>query len=247
MITMKNIVKKFNKKSDNVVDNISITINDGEIVGIVGENGAGKTTLMKIACGLILPTSGEVYYDEKSLPTDIRKINKMVSVVLDSGRSLQWRLTVKRNFEYYSSLKNVDKNIFKENMEKYIELFKIESLLDKKVKDLSLGQKQIIAIVSTLINNSNYVFLDEPTNGLDIEAKCRLISVLKNIKENYKVSIIITTHDLEFLLGVSDKCIVIDKGKILKTVNLKEEEFKSSYSYYKSAFYNKVEGGVIIE
>ena len=124
----------------------------------------------------------------------------------------------------------------KENIEKYKKMFKINELIDKKVNDMSLGQKQLIAIVTALISNCKYMFLDEPTNGLDLETKCNLVEVLKKIKQDEDHTIVITTHDLEFLLSVADECVVMDRGKIIKSINLDNEKFESSYKYYKDSF-----------
>lgn len=180
MIKLHNVSKTFNNKDD-ILKPISLEIEDKKILGIVGENGAGKTTLIKIMTGLVIPSSGTVFYDNELLcHKTLREIYRKISIVLDGGRSVQWRLTAKDNFYYYSTLKDVKDNEIKENIEKYKKMFKINELIDKKVNDMSLGQKQLIAIVTALISNCKYMFLDEPTNGLDLETKCNLVEVLKN-------------------------------------------------------------------
>ncbi len=237
MIKANNICKSFRKDS-NVLSNISLEIDDDKIVGIIGENGAGKTTLVKIITGLVIPSSGEIYYDDLRLTSkSVKKINLETAVVLDGGRSLQWRLTVEDNFKYFATLKDISKKVIRENIEKYAAYFEIENLLSQMVNNLSLGQKQIIAIVCSLICGAKYLFLDEPTNGLDLETKCRLIEVLRKVHKEEKYSVVITSHDLEFLLNVSDLCIVLDNGKILKKVDLLSEHFESSYAYYKKSFF----------
>lgn len=236
MIKLHNVSKTFNNKDD-ILKPISLEIEDKKILGIVGENGAGKTTLIKIMTGLVIPSSGTVFYDNELLcHKTLREIYRKISIVLDGGRSVQWRLTAKDNFYYYSTLKDVKDNEIKKNIEKYKKMFKINELIDKKVNDMSLGQKQLIAIVTALISNCKYMFLDEPTNGLDLETKCNLVEVLKKIKQDEDHTIVITTHDLEFLLSVADECVVMDRGKIIKSINLDNEKFESSYKYYKDSF-----------
>ena len=110
--------------------------------------------------------------------------------------------------------------------------------MNKKVRELSLGQKQITAVICALISESKYLFLDEPTNGLDLETKCSLIEALKIIRNNFNHTIVITSHDLEFLLSVVDECIVMDQGNIIKTVDLKSENYESCYKYYKESFFS---------
>jgi ABC-type multidrug transport system ATPase subunit len=164
--------------------------------------------------------------------------------VLDGGRSLQWKLSVKDNFIYYATLKGLEIERIKNNIEEYVKHFHIEELLNQKVEELSLGQKQITSIVCSLISEAEYLFLDEPTNGLDLKMKNSLMNTLKTIRNKNDCTIIIATHDLEFLLHVADECTVIDSGRILKVVNLKKEDYRGSYEYYRESFgYNSEEGG----
>ena len=110
MIKLHNVSKTFNNKDD-ILKPISLEIEDKKILGIVGENGAGKTTLIKIMTGLVIPSSGTVFYDNELLcHKTLREIYRKISIVLDGGRSVQWRLTAKDNFYYYSTLKDVKDN-----------------------------------------------------------------------------------------------------------------------------------------
>lgn len=240
MIKVRNIEKSYSKKGPQILKNINLDIEDSSIVGIIGENGAGKTTLIKVMTGLIIPTSGQVFYDNSLLnQKSSSSIYKDISIVLDGGRSLQWRLTVKDNFLYYSSLKDIERKKAEKNILLYSKYFQITELLNRKVNELSLGQKQIVAIVCMLISESKYIFLDEPTNGLDIETKSNLIKMLKQIRDEIKTTFVITTHDLEFLINVANSCIVIDKGIIIKTLNMDNEKYESCYKYYKESFFEK--------
>jgi len=239
MIEIKDMCKTFRRNKEKTLDNINLQIHSGAIVGIIGENGAGKTTLMKAMTGLLVTDQGSVIYDGILLNKKTRKnIYKKTSIVLDGGRSLQWRVSVTDNFKYFSYLKDVPDAKINKNIELYSKYFKIEDLLNKRVNELSLGQKQIVAIICTLISDCRYLYLDEPTNGLDLEVKSLLIGELKKIKKDFGTTIIITSHDLEFLLSTADSCIVMDKGKFIKEVNLEEENFQSSYFYYKEAFFS---------
>jgi len=235
MIKVCGVNKEFRQKA--ILKDIELEIDANSIMGIIGENGAGKTSLFKIITGLVLPTTGAIYYDGVKLnDRNIRDIYRKTAVVLDGGRSLQWKLSVKDNFLYYATLKGVDKNKIEKNIDIYVEAFHIEGLLNQKVEELSLGQKQITAIVCSLISDTEYLFLDEPTNGLDLSMKNSLVNILEKIRKQNNCTIIIATHDLEFLLRIADKCTVLDGGKIIKVVNLKKEDFRGSYKYYRESF-----------
>lgn len=231
MIKISNIKKVYNNKT--ALDCINMTINTGEIIGLLGPNGSGKTTLVKIICGLLIPDEGSVEVSGLTLDSSTEKvIMSKIGVVLEGARNLYWRVTVKYNYYYFGSLKGLSKKDIKSNIEKYSTALNIDHLLNRQVKGLSLGEKQKVAIAAALLHNPEIIILDEPSNGLDIESKEMVANALKYIKENYNTTILITSHDVKFLNDVVDKYIVINKGRIQDSfdrANLSPESIEEKY------------------
>lgn len=210
-----------------------MSINKGEIIGLLGPNGSGKTTLIKIICGLLIPDESSVEVLDLNLNNSTRKtIMSKIGVVLEGARNLYWRVTVKDNFYYFGYLKGLNKKDIRFNIQKYSTALNINSLLDRQVKGLSLGEKQKVAICACLLHNPEIIILDEPSNGLDIESKEMLCDTLKYINKNYNTTILITSHDVKFLNNVVDKYIVLNKGKIqdnFERANLDTESIELRY------------------
>ena len=160
MLVLNNINKSF--KNIKVLKNISFTLQENRIFAFLGPNGVGKTTLIKIISGLISADSGTVLLDDKKISMD------KISTMFDGSRNLYWNISVRENFYYFTALKGRFKKEVDYLLEKNKEIFQIDNLLDKKYGELSLGQKQIVAVINTLLSSPELVCFDEPSNGLDI-------------------------------------------------------------------------------
>ncbi len=218
MINFDNITKKYKVSNVLALDAISLNIHKNEIVSLLGPNGAGKTTLIKCLSGLIIPDSGAIYIDNLKINSKNPKYLKDIGIVLEGARNLYWRLSVKSNFYYFGALKGINKKQIDINIKKYNEFFSINDLLNRKVNTLSLGQKQRVAILANILLEPKILILDEPSNGLDIEAKDELLKLLINIKNFNNTTVILTSHDVDFIRKTSDKIVILDKGKIKKTI-----------------------------
>jgi len=218
MIEIKNMKKSYGNRDKEFIalDNVSLKIEDNEIVGLLGPNGAGKTTLIKSVCGLVKPEQGEIYIDDVWF-TEKNHFKMIASIgsVLEGARNLFWRLTVKQNFEYLAMQKNVGKKKIADNTKYFANVFEIEELLDKPVYKLSLGQKQLVAIIACLIYEPSILLLDEPSNGLDVEYRDLLVKILRKVRNIKKTSVVITSHDSNFISKVADNFYVIKDGNIL--------------------------------
>lgn len=212
MISFEEVSKKY-KNNKNVLDKITFHIKDNEIVSLLGPNGAGKTTLIKCLTGLITHDSGSIYISNKDIKKYGDSCKKDIEIVLDGARSIYWGIKVISNFYYFGALKGKSRKYIDENIEKYDSKFKIKELLNKRVADLSLGQKQKVSILSSILVEPKILILDEPSNGLDINAKNDLIELLLYIKE-MGITILLTSHDLEFTHKTCDRYILINEGKI---------------------------------
>lgn len=208
-----NINKKIN--NNKILNNINMEFKPNKITALIGRNGSGKTSLIKILANLSLPTSGEINADKLN--------NANMSVVFDGTRYFYQNLTVMDNFFYFAGLKGIKKkdvlNFFKNN----IDYFEVNNLLNKKIRELSLGQKQYVSLLISIINKPKFLLLDEPSNGLDFENLLSLSNLLKKIKLQNKVYILITSHDINFLSKVADEFYFIEKGEIVGDIKTNVE------------------------
>lgn len=198
-----------------VVDNISFTIEEGDFVGYLGPNGAGKSTTIKMLSGVLVPTSGTV----KVLglePFKKRKQNaKSIGVVFGQRTQLWWDLPLRDSFRLLGSVYNVEPERLRDNIATFTELLDMEDFLDTPVRQLSLGQRMRGDIAASLLHDPQILFLDEPTIGLDIVAKENIQEFLKRINRDKKITIILTTHNLDDIERLCKRVIFIDKGRVL--------------------------------
>ena len=206
ILFVQNLSKSF--KSLKAVDDVSFSLFKNEILGLIGPNGAGKTTIIRLIGGVLKPDKGEIYISGFK-PEDA--VLKGVISFLPDKPSLYGRLTVKDNLNFFLYLyPNSDRGI----LDFLIERFSLNDLLEKKVENLSKGQTQKVAIARTLALNSQIYVMDEPFNGLDIEARLIFLEILDTLKNQYGKSFLITSHNLSFLEKVSNKILLLQKGKV---------------------------------
>lgn len=210
------------------VDNISFSINKGDLVGYIGANGAGKSTTIKMLSGILYPSHGEVLVDGK-IPHKNRKENAMkIGVVFGQRSQLFWDLPVEETFGLYKKMYKIQDKRFKENIDFYTELLGMGEFLKTPVRQLSLGQKMRANIAVALLHDPDIVYLDEPTIGLDVIAKSRIREFINQINKERNITLILTTHDMDDIEEICNKIIMIDKGKVLYNGTL--DKFKGDYS-----------------
>lgn len=207
IIQVRNLVKKYDDFT--AVDDISFEVKHGEIFGLLGPNGAGKSTTLEILETLRDKTSGEVIIDGINLDDDPASIKKIIGVQLQSS-GFYPALTLKELIVLFNGLynKNVDP----------IALLNTVNLAEKansKAKELSGGQRQRFSIATTLINDPKIIFLDEPTTGLDPQARRNLWDLILEIKQR-GTTVILTTHYMDEAEQLCDRIAIIDRGKIIK-------------------------------
>ncbi|AEM77939.1 ABC transporter ATP-binding protein [Thermoanaerobacter wiegelii] len=236
MLTVKNLYKKYNKSKAIASNNISMDINKGEIVGLLGPNGAGKTTLLKIICGLTIPDSSEVIISNIKMEDKTRlKIMEKIGVVLEGNKNLYWAISVLDNYYYFGSIKGKTMGEIKKNIEKYEDILKTKELLIRKVNTLSMGQKQRVAITASLLHELEPLILDEPSNGLDIESRILLTNAIKTLREEMKITVLIASHDTDFLRKTVDRFIIINNGNIVdefENTNITAEDIENKYKIH---------------
>ena len=210
MIEVKNVTKKYG--SFVAVDDISFTINDGEVVGFLGPNGAGKSTTMNMITGFIEQTSGEIMingYDTLKKPKSAKKqIGYM-----PEGVPLYNDLTVKEFVTYMAELHKVERKLKKEKVQNVLKEVGLDKMQNKLIKNLSRGQKQRVSLAGTIVSDPKILILDEPTVGLDPKQITEIRSLIKNLGKKHTV--LLSSHILSEVSQICNRVIIINKGKIV--------------------------------
>ena len=215
MLEVKNITKYYGKNK--AVNNLSFTVKDGEIFGLLGENGAGKTTTFRIIMGLIEANEGTVLLDGKKI--DYNETDKIGFVTEE--RSLLTKLTVLEQIKFYGVLKGLDENKIEKELDKWLDHFSIKSYKNRKIKELSKGNQQKIQFISAVINHPKLLILDEPFTGLDpINVKMMKDAIYELQKDG--CSIIFSSHQMEHIEDFCEKLIILVKGTPVVSGSLKQ-------------------------
>ena len=238
IIKINNLTKKF--KNLTAVDNLSLTINKGELFSLLGENGAGKSTLIKILCGLTKATEGSATIKQKDINSEIGEIKSFISICPQDS-AVAPNLTVKENLVLIANLYGVEKEQANLIADKMINDFKLNEKANEKVKKLSGGQKRRVSIAVSLISKPEILFLDEPTLGLDVRARRNLWDIINSLKG--KTTILLTTHYIEEAEALSDRVAIIDKGKLCALGSPKQLMENTQTESLESAFIKIVDGG----
>ncbi|OEF99486.1 hypothetical protein BHF71_08975 [Vulcanibacillus modesticaldus] len=210
--SIKNLSKDYKKK--NVLKELNFDIQEGEILSILGKNGAGKTTLIKILANLLYPTSGEVYYQGTPLSRLGSSYYDEIGVVLEGSRNIYWYMSAIENIQYFGSLYGLKEKDITIRGNKLLKQFGLFEDRNKKVGQFSRGMQQKLAIIISMIHSPKVLFLDEPTLGLDVISKNTLIEEIKSLSTNDKITIILTSHQLDVVEELSDRILMLNEGTI---------------------------------
>ena len=233
IITIDNVCKNY--KSKKALDNVSLSIKQAELFGLLGVNGAGKTTLIKILCGLTRKTSGTITINNFNLDKEIDKIKEIIDIS-PQETSVANNLTVKENLEFFANIyNNNDTNTINE----IVDIFNLNEVLNQRAKTLSGGYKRRLSIAIALISKPKILFLDEPTLGLDVFARRELWNIIKKLKKN--ITIILTSHYLEEIENLCDRVAILSNGKLLKTGTIEEIKQMTNTQNFEDAFIKLVE------
>ena len=231
MLKVSNITKYYGDFK--AVDNLSFTVNKGEIFGLLGVNGAGKTTTFRMIMNLISPTSGKITFNGKKIDYDVTdKIG-----FLTEERSLLTKLTVKEQILFYGALKSLDEDVILKRLDNLLNRFGIEEYKDRKINTLSKGNQQKVQFISAIINEPELLILDEPFSGLDPINIELFKSVILELKEK-GTSIIFSSHRMDHVELFCEKLVILVKGKSVIDGYLKN--IKKDYKIKKI----KIEGNV---
>lgn len=211
--------------------NISFEIEEGDIVGYIGPNGAGKSTTIKIMSGILTPTSGECSIMGQVPWKDRQKYVKNIGVVFGQRSQLWWDVPIIDSFELLKDIYKIPEKEYEETLNDLIDSLNLKDLLNRPLRQLSLGQKMKCELAGSLLHRPKVLFLDEPTIGLDAVTKLAVRDFIKSINKKWGTTIILTTHDMNDIDALTNKIILIGRGQIL--YNGSFSEIKEKYGHIK--------------
>jgi ABC-2 type transport system ATP-binding protein len=238
------------------VDCLSMSLNEGEIVGLVGPNGAGKSTLVKLLCGILSPTEGDVR-TLGFIPSRQRQaLAQHIGVVFGQRSSLWYNIPALESMLLMRDIYSIPRGAFSERLHEYSRLLGADHLLSVPVRKLSLGERMRCELLATVLHHPRLLILDEPTIGLDIAAKSAFREVIRNMASGLRTTVLLTTHDLQDVEKVCDRVVLINKGQkeldlalsellgpAQQHVTIEVEEVPGAERLRESPFYREVRQG----
>ncbi|WP_312311387.1 ABC transporter ATP-binding protein [Empedobacter brevis] len=225
-IIIKDLVKKYGEQL--ALNNVSFSINNGEVVGLLGPNGAGKSTLMKSITNAIHTDSGEILVNELNVSTQPIASKKLIGF-LQENNPLYMDMYVKEYLEFVTNIRNVPPS----KIEEVIEKVGLTPEKHKKIHQLSKGYKQRVGLAQAIISSPEILILDEPTNGLDPNQIIEIREVIREIGK--QKTVILSTHIMQEVEALCSRVILLNKGKIVADQSI--EEFKGQYKSLEEAFH----------
>ena len=218
MIEIKNVVKKYGDKK--ALDNVSFTVNDGDIFAFIGHNGAGKTTLIKSIVGIHDFDNGDIIIDDISIKDNPVECKKLMAYVPDNPEAYEHMKAIDY-INFICDMYDVDLETRKENIKKYAKIFNMEDKLNDTIDSYSHGMKQKVVLISALAHNPKILIMDEPFVGLDPKAVFDIKEILNEMVKENKI-IIYSTHILDVAEKLCTRVAIIKDGKLIKSGSMKE-------------------------
>ena len=222
MIKVRNLIKSYGEKT--VVDDVSLNLEKGKLISFIGSNGAGKSTVLSMISRLISKNAGEVYIEEQELSQwNKNELSKKISI-LRQANYMNIRLTVRElvsfgRFPYpQGRLTREDKKM----VDKALDYMNLRSYENRYIDELSGGERQMAFIAMTIAQDTEYIFLDEPLNNLDMKHSVEIMKVLRNLVDELNKTVIIVIHDINFASCYSDYIVALKNGRIIKEGNTEE-------------------------
>lgn len=216
MIRIENISKIFGNKKNGVVHalkNISITLRDGEITGLLGVNGAGKSTLLRLIYGLQTPTTGDIFIDDINVQKKPDSARQRLGVLPDDT-GLYKRLTARENIHYFGELQGLSPDVLAKNSQELISLLAMENIAERKADGFSLGERMKTALARAIVHQPQHILLDEPTNGLDVITTRAVRHMLLTLRDQGRC-VLFSSHLMHEVGGLCDRILIIAGGEIV--------------------------------
>lgn len=211
------------------VDDVSLAIQKGEIVGYIGSNGAGKSTTIKMMSGILTPTSGTCMVNGLEPYRNRKKNAKNIGVVFGQRTQLWWDLPLSETYTVLKEIYDVSDEDYKERMNFFEDVLGLQEFIHSTVRTLSLGQRMRADLAAALLHNPKVLFLDEPTIGLDVVVKDKIRQAIREINGKYDTTVLLTTHDLNDIEQLCRRIIIIDAGKKIYDSTL--NQLKKDHGY----------------
>ena len=225
IMQLKNVTLAASIGSSNILEDISFDLFPGDRLAIIGASGAGKTSLLRLLNGLSEPTSGSIYFNNQPLSSIIKiQLRQQVVLLLQEPKLLG--MSVHQALVYPLSLQSLPPREIKQRLEYWITTLGIPNeWLSRQELQLSLGQRQLVAIARALMMQPKILLLDEPTSALDVGRSTRLMDVLKTLSANSQLAIVMVNHQLELAQEFSDRLLYLSEGKLLRDVPTTEVDW----------------------
>lgn len=204
------------------VRDLSFHIDEGEIVGFIGPNGAGKSTTIKMMSGILTPTEGSVLINGENITEHRKTVVRNIGVVFGQRSQLNWDLRLGETFELLKHIYEIDPVDYENTLEVMDGILGIKELIDKPVRQMSLGQRVKGDLTASMLHSPRVLFLDEPTIGLDVSSKFALRRFIREINEIRKTTVILTTHDLGDIKELCERLIIINHGVMMEDGKLSQ-------------------------
>jgi sodium transport system ATP-binding protein len=217
MLTLNNVVKKFKKTT--VVNNLTFSVNPGEIVGLLGENGAGKTTTLRMISTMLQITSGEISVNDIDVKKNPAEVRKNIGILFGGDVGLYDRLSGRENIRYFANLYGINNKDANKRIDELSESFNMKDYIDKPVGKYSRGMKQKISIARAIVHNPSVMLFDEPTTGLDVSAAKIVQDFILQCKSENK-TILFSSHSIKEVEKLCDRVVIINKGNLLENCTL---------------------------
>lgn len=221
------------------VDDLSFSIEKGELVGYIGPNGAGKSTTIKMLSGILVPSSGNILTGG-IVPWEKRKQNAgNIGVVFGQRSQLNWDLPMEDTFELYQRMYKIEIKAFRKNVDMFVEMLEMQPFLKKPVRQLSLGQKMRAELAVALLHDPAILYLDEPTIGLDVVVKDKIRKFIRQLNREKRTTVLLTTHDMVDIEEICDRILMIDHGKLMLDKSIDEFKAQGTGAYYVVVTFSK--------
>jgi ABC-2 type transport system ATP-binding protein len=229
--SLKSLVRR-KTRAIRAVDAISFALTPGEVVGFLGPNGAGKTTTLKMLAGLLYPTGGTVSVLGHTPERREKDFLRQITLIMGNRNQLQWDLPALDSFELNRTIYRIPQGDFRRTRDELIELLDLQGLINKPVRNLSLGERMKMEIAGSLLHRPRVLFLDEPTIGLDVTMQRRIREFVASYNQRYGATVLLTSHYMADVKALCQRVIVIHHGHILFDGNL--ADLTDRFSSYKT-------------
>lgn len=196
------------------VDDVSFSIGQGERVGFLGPNGAGKTTTLKMLSGLLHPTAGEISVLGFTPKERKNEFLRQITLVMGQKQQLLWDVPARETFELNRAMYDLDQADYRRTLDELIDMLRIGDVLDKPVRNLSLGERMKCELTAAVLHRPGVMFLDEPTIGLDVEMQFEVRKFIANLNTRFNATVLLTSHYMQDIAALTSRIMVIDRGRL---------------------------------